>query len=108
AVSMALTGSGLLFSASVALMGTVFFGASSLIQAAALDAAEGQQLEGSMLGLLWGLNAVTTGISPVIVGFLVEGIGYGTIFWYVAGVNAAAALLSAFLPRESRESSIPA
>lgn len=99
AISMAVTVSGLGFTISVALMGTVFFGANPLIQAAALDAAEGQQLEGSMLGLLWGMNAVTTGLSPVIVGVLVDTIGYGAIFWYVAAVNAAASILAFALPR---------
>jgi MFS transporter, FSR family, fosmidomycin resistance protein len=87
AAAMAVTGSGLWFTASVALLGAVMFGVNSLIQASALDIAHGRRLEGSMIGVLWGFNALFTGVSPLLVGFLVAGVGYGVVFWYVAAVN---------------------
>lgn len=98
AAGMALAGSGVLFMVAVALLGAVMFGVNSLIQAAALDLAHGRQLEGSMLGVLFGFNAVFTGISPLIVGFMVAAVGYGTIFWYVAAVNLCGTLAAALMP----------
>lgn len=96
---MALTGGGWLFTVLVASMGAVMFGVNSLVQAGALDIAEGQGLEGSMIGLLWGSNAVFVGASPLLLGFLVEAAGYGVLFWYVAAVNALAATVALVLPR---------
>ena len=98
ATMLALTGSGLLFTLSVALMGAVMFGVNSLIQAAALDVAEGQRMEGSMIGLLWGSNALFTGAAPLMVGLLIETLGFGVFFWYVAAMNLCAAVTATLLP----------
>ena len=98
AAAMAITGSGILFSLSVALLGAVMFGVNALIQAGALDLAHGRQLEGSMIGMLWGFNAIFTGLSPLIVGFLVAGVGYGVIFWYVALVNLCGTIVATMMP----------
>lgn len=98
AASMAITASGIWFTVSVALFGAVMYGVNSLIQAASLDAADGKQLEGSMIGILWGFNAIFTGISPLLIGFLVEGIGYGTIFWFVALVNLLGMIAATRMP----------
>lgn len=98
AALLALTGSGLLFSALVATIGAVMFGVNSLVQAAALDLADGRGLEGSMIGLLWGSNAIFVGASPLIVGALIEGIGWGVLFWYVAAANLVATLAAFALP----------
>lgn len=98
AALLALTGAGLLFSALVAIIGAVMFGVNSLVQAAALDLADGQRLEGTMVGLLWGSNAIFLGVSPLIVGALIEGIGWGVLFWYVAGANLVAALAALAFP----------
>ncbi|QBI21065.1 MFS transporter [Egibacter rhizosphaerae] len=102
AVGMALAGSGVLLSLLVALMGTVMFGANSLIQAGALDVADGHDLEGSMIGLLWGVNALFAGLSPLVLGVLVQGIGFAVLFWYVAAVNALATVMALMLPRLER------
>lgn len=99
ATMLALTGSGLLFTLSVALMGAVMFGVNSLIQAAALDVADGQRMEGSMIGLLWGSNALFTGAAPLMVGLLIESFGYGIFFWYVATMNLCAVLTALLLPQ---------
>jgi MFS transporter, FSR family, fosmidomycin resistance protein len=98
AVLLALAVGGWIFSALVALMGAVMFGVNSLIQAAALDVADGHKLEGSTIGLLWGSNAIFVGISPLVVGFLIESFGYGVLFWYVAVANLVAALTATVLP----------
>lgn len=98
ATLMALTAEGLAFTVLVGLMGTVMFGVNSLIQAGALDIADGRDLEGSMIGLLWGSNAIFVGASPLILGFLIEGVGYGVMFWYVAAVNVVATLVALALP----------
>ena len=98
AAGMALTGSGLVFTVFVALMGAVMFGVNSLIQAAALDLTEGRQLEGSMIGMLWGLNAVFAGLSPLLVGFLVAALGYGIVFWYAAVMNVCGTIAAMLLP----------
>jgi MFS family permease len=102
ATLLALTGSGLLFSSLVAMIGAVMFGVNSLIQAAALDLADGRRLEGSMIGLLWGSNAIFVGVSPLIVGTLIEGIGWGVLFWYVAAANLVAVLAALALPPLNR------
>lgn len=104
AAFMAVTGHGILFSASVALLGAVMFAANALIQTAALDMAHGQQLEGSLIGLLWGFNALFTGASPLLMGVLVASVGYGVIFWFVALVNFAAMIPALLLPSVPRPS----
>lgn len=74
------------------------FGVNSLIQAAALDMAHGRQLECSMIEMLWGFNAVFTGLSPLAVGFLLAGVGYGIIFWYVAIANLCGTIAAVLMP----------
>ena len=98
AVLLAMVGGGLLFSVLIAALGTVLFSVNSLVQASALDFADGQQLEGSMVGLLWGSNAAFVGLSPLLVGFLVQTIGFGVLFWYVAAVSALALIAALTLP----------
>ncbi len=104
AAAMALTGSGMMFTISVALLGAVMFGVNSLIQAAALDVAHGRKLEGSMIGMLWGFNAVFTGVSPLLAGFLVAGLGYWVIFWFVAFANLCATAAAILMPRARQPS----
>ena len=98
AVLMALVGSGLGLTLLVAIMGAFMFGVNALVQVAALDLAEGQRLEGSLIGLLWGNNALFVGAAPVLVGLLVASLGYPVLFWYIAAMNALAFLVSLMLP----------
>ncbi len=98
AISMALVGGGIMLTILVALMGAFLFALNPLVQAGSLDIAAGKKLEGSMIGLLWGNNAAFSGISPVLLGFLISSRGYGILFWYVAATSAVAALLSLALP----------
>lgn len=102
ALLLALTGHGVVLTVLIGVLGVVLFGVNALIQAAALDLVHGQQLEGTMVGLLWGNNAVFGGASPLILGALVASIGYGVIFWYLAAVNLVALVLSTFVPATAR------
>ncbi len=97
AALMAVVGSGTLFTVLVGLMGAFLFAVNPLVQAGALDIAAGKRLEGSMIGLLWGNNAVFGGISPVLVGFLVASFGYGVLFWFIAAMEALAGITALIL-----------
>ena len=97
ATLMAIAGSGVLLTILVGLMGAVLFALNPLVQAGALDIAEGKRLEGSMIGLLWSIDAAFSGISPVLVGFLITFLGYSVLFWYIAVVEAIAGLISVSL-----------
>lgn len=98
ATLMAFAGGGLLLTILVGLMGAFMFGGHALIDAGALDLGEGRKLEGSLIGLLWGNNAIFLGLAPVIVGLLMTSFGYSTLFWYMAAVNAVGSLLAVTLP----------
>jgi len=98
AALLALVGSGLMFSLVLALLGSVLFATNALIQAAALDLADGSSLEGSMIGILWGSNAVFVGAAPLIVGALIASVGYGILFWWVAALSTIATLVAMTMP----------
>lgn len=102
AVLLAMVGSGIMLTILVTFMGAFLFALSPLVQAGALDIAEGKRLESSMIGLLWGSNAAFSGISPLLVGFLVTSLGYGVLFWYIAAVKFVAGLLAISLLSKSR------
>ena len=102
ATLMAFSSGGLLLTMLVGLMGTFMFGGHALIDAGALDLGEGRRLEGSLIGLLWGNNAIFLGFAPVIVGFLMTSFGYSTLFWYMAVMNALASLVALMLPTLGR------
>jgi len=94
ALLLALVGKGLLLTILVGGMGFFLFALNALVQARALDIAEGKRLEGSMVGLLWGNNAAFSGMSPLLIGFLITSLGYGILFWYVAAMNLIAGLVA--------------
>jgi MFS family permease len=97
ATLMALTGSGILLTILVGLMGAFLFALNPLVQAGALDIAEGKKLEGTMIGLLWGNNAIFSGMAPVLVGFLITSMGYGILFWYIAAMSSVAGVFAIIL-----------
>jgi MFS family permease len=102
ATLMAFAGGGLLLTILVGLMGAFMFGGHALIDAGALDLGEGRRLEGSLIGFLWGNNAIFLGVAPVIVGFLMTSFGYSTLFWYMAIMNAVGSLVALMLPAIGR------
>ena len=77
-------------------------GGSGVIDVGALDLGEGRRLEGSLIGFLWGNNAIFLGVAPVIVGFLMTSFGYSTLFWYMAIMNAVGSLVALMLPAIGR------
>tara|TARA_Y100000590_G_C15617162_1_gene976209 strand:+ start:42 stop:1397 length:1356 start_codon:yes stop_codon:yes gene_type:complete len=95
---------GIAFSLLVGILGLVRFAGSNMAQAASLDIAEGKRLEGSMIGLLWGNNALFGSLSPILLGFVIATFSpagteeYRLIFPYAAVFAIAATLASVFLP----------
>jgi len=75
-VGMALGGSGMLMTLSVALFGLFHFAVNSLTQAAAIDVAEGRGLEATFIGLMWGSNSAFGVIALLAVGILVGSLQY--------------------------------
>lgn len=82
----------------VALAGIFMFSVNSLTQAGSMDMAEGQNLEGSMVGLLWGVNALFGAASPIILGALILVFGIQIFFIYAAIFYAIGTLAALALP----------
>lgn len=94
AAGMGLVGQGLGLTVLVGLMGAILYGANPILQAAAMDLAEGLRLEGSIIGLMWGNNALFAAISPLILGLLAQHFGLGVVFWYALGLYLAGTALT--------------
>ncbi len=87
---------GLALAGLVALAGVFMFSVNSLTQAGSMDMAEGLNLEGSMIGLLWGVNAFFGALSPIVLGVITNFYGVSVFFLYAAifyAIGTAAALL---------------
>ncbi len=97
-------GLGAAFFALIGLLGVVRFAGANLAQAASLDIAEGRQLEGSMIGLLWGNNALFGAFSPLLLGVIIAVFSpagtedYRLIFPYATALAGLATLAALFLP----------
>ncbi|MCY4624938.1 MAG: MFS transporter [Chloroflexi bacterium] len=89
---------GLALAGLVALAGVFMFSVNSLTQAGSMDMAEGLHLEGSMIGLLWGVNAMFGAMSPIVIGVLTEIYGLSVFFLYGAIFYAIGTLASLLLP----------
>ena len=81
---MIVVGQGIGFTVLVILMGSVMFSINALTQAGAMDVGEGLRLEGSIMGMYWGVNAIFGAISPLILGTIIDlsGGNFGIVFWY--------------------------
>jgi MFS family permease len=97
-VTMAWPGGGLALTVSVVVFGAFFFSVNSLTQAAAMDLTEGQRLEGTAIGLMWGSNAIFGAISPIIAGGLAAVWGFAATFYYVAALFFLGFLVSLAMP----------
>lgn len=96
---LAVFGTGIMLSILIAALGAFMFGVNSLIQAWALDLADGRRLEGTMMGTLYGVNMIFQGFAPLVVGVVVAAFGFSALFIYVAGMNGLGLLLMvALLP----------
>ncbi|MCH7713130.1 MAG: hypothetical protein IIC99_05860, partial [Chloroflexi bacterium] len=80
-VAIALGGSGIWMSLSVALFGLFHFAVNSLTQAAAIDLAEGKGLEATFIGLMWGSNSAFGVISLLAAGILVGALPETAFAW---------------------------
>ena len=89
---------GLALAGLVALAGVFMFSVNSLTQAGSMDMAEGLHLEGSMIGLLWGVNAMFGAMSPIVIGVLTEIYGLSVFFLYGAIFYAIGTFASLLLP----------
>ena len=89
---------GLALAGLVALAGVFMFSVNSLTQAGSMDMAEGLHLEGSMIGLLWGVNAMFGAMSPIVIGVLTEIYGLSVFFLYGAIFYAIGTLAALLLP----------
>ena len=93
---------GLGFTVLIALVGMFRFVVANLTQAGALDLAEGKRLEGSMVGLLWGNNALFGSLSPLIAGIIVDrvsgGNAFAVVFPYALALNLLALVAAFWLP----------
>ena len=89
---------GLALAGLVALAGIFMFSVNSLTQAGSMDMAEGLNLEGSMIGLLWGVNAFFGALSPIVLGFLTNTYGLSIFFMYAACFYAFGTLVALLLP----------
>ena len=97
ALLLALMGTGVMLTVLLAAMGAFMFGVNSLVQAWALDIADGRKLEGTMMGAMYGTNMIFQGFAPLLVGVIVASFGFGALFWYVATMNGVGVLLIALL-----------
>lgn len=96
---------GPLFLGLIGLLGIVRFAGANLAQAASLDIAEGRRIEGSMIGLLWGNNALFGAFSPLLLGAIIAwasppGVAdnYRLIFPYATVIALLAGAAALFLP----------
>ena len=90
---LAIFGTGIMLTILIAALGAFMFGVNSLIQAWALDLADGRRLEGTMMGTMYGVNMIFQGLAPLIVGFIVAAFGFSSLFIYVASMNGTGLLL---------------
>ena len=95
---------GIAFTALIGALGIVRFAGANMAQAASLDIAEGKRIEGSMIGLLWGNNALFGAFSPLLLGFVIAFFSppgtedFRLIFPYATVIAALATIAALFLP----------
>ena len=97
-VSMVITGTAVAFTASVAVFGLFFFSVNSLTQAVAIDLTQGQRLQGTAIGLMWGTNAGFGAISTILAGVLSQIWGFPAAFYYASAMFALGFLVSLTMP----------
>ena len=97
-VTMVITGSAAAFTASVAVFGLFFFSVNSLTQAVAIDLTQGQRLQGTAIGLMWGSNAAFGAISTILAGALAQIWGFSAAFYYASALFGLGFLISLAMP----------
>lgn len=105
ALLMALTGAGAGLTLAVAGLGLFLFSVTSIVQASAIDIAEGMRLEGTLVGLLFGTNSLFGALSAFLVGVLAGALAQGGMpqwevgFYYASALFLVAGVLSLRLPQ---------
>ena len=98
-ITMVLGGGGLGMTMSVVVFGMFHASANSLTQAAAVDVVEGQGLEGTFIGLMWGSNTLFGAVFSVIIGLLVDIQGtWDVAFYFASALFFVGFLASLMLP----------
>jgi len=97
-VTMILSNGGIGLTISVALFGLFAFSVNSLSQAAAIDIVSGRRLEGTFIGLMWGVNAFFGAATAVASGFLADAFGREAAFYTAAALFFLGFLASLFMP----------
>ena len=97
-VTMVITGTAVAFTASVAAFGLFFFSVNSLTQAVAMDITQGQRLQSTAIGLMWGSNAGFGAISTILAGVLSQIWGFPAAFYYASALFALGFLVSLTMP----------
>lgn len=99
---LALARSGLPFAVTLAALGLVLFSIRPVIFAFAMEATSAT-MGGTTVGLVFGLNTIFSGLSPVLAGILADRIGLMSSFYLSGGLLLAAALAAALLPAPRRQ-----
>ena len=94
---MVAAGEGIGFTGAVALFGAFLFSINSLTQAAAMDLAAEHGLEGSAVGLMWGLGTFVGFGASLIAGAL-AGWNWDGVFYFGAGSFAVGTVVSFIVP----------
>jgi MFS transporter, FSR family, fosmidomycin resistance protein len=97
-VTMVLSNGGIGLTISVALFGLFAFSVNSLSQAAAIDIVSGRRLEGTFIGLMWGVNAFFGAATAVASGFLADAYGREVAFYTASALFFVGFLASLFMP----------
>jgi len=90
---LAVYGTGVMLAILIAVLGGFMFGVNTLIQAWALDIVHGRNLEGTMMGTMYGVNMIFQGFAPLMVGVIVASFGFSSLFIYVSSMNGLGLLL---------------
>jgi len=97
-VTMVAPGTSIALTVSVAIFGLFFFSVNSLTQAIAVDLTQGQRLESTAIGLMWGSNAAFGAISTLMAGVLALYWGFPAALYYSAALLFLGFLVSLTLP----------
>jgi MFS transporter, FSR family, fosmidomycin resistance protein len=97
-VVMVSSNGGVSLTVAMALFGFFAFSVNSLSQAAAIDIVSGRQLEGTFIGLMWGVNAFFGAATAVASGFLADQYGREAAFYTASALFFVGFLASLFMP----------
>ena len=94
---MVAVGEGIGFTGAVALFGAFLFSVNSLTQAAAMDLAAEHGLEGSAVGLLWGVGTFV-GFGASLISGVLAGWNWDAVFYFGAGSFAVGTVVALVAP----------